>query len=205
MLRRHGGWWPEGRGGGGRRGRRCPALRRSGRPGRGGGRGRWPRGGVGPVRRGARRAGRRGFLRGLQTVPQEFVALVHGLLRCRAVGRRAVLRDKRHGPACDAGRDQYRSSISSRGRRGNPQTRPGSLRDRRAAAIAALSTSIPGVGAVTTGTAKRQQQTYRGPSIEAASARWKAGGGGNHRPAPRHRTSADQRQPRNLRGCPPTV
>ncbi|OBI08268.1 hypothetical protein [Mycobacterium scrofulaceum] len=49
-----------------------------------------------------RRAGRR-----LQTVPQEFVALVHGLLGCQAIERRSGglsgASDKRHGPTTDAG------------------------------------------------------------------------------------------------------
>jgi hypothetical protein len=91
---------------------------------RGGGRrGRMWRGGPGRNRRESRgrrclrtvglgtgRACRRGAgLAGPQTVPQEFVALVHGLLGYRAInlracGRpRALLIDERHGPTDNAG------------------------------------------------------------------------------------------------------
>ena len=97
------------------------AGRVSGRPGRSRGRRGLGIPGVGTGR--ARRRGARPV--GLQTVPQEFVALVHGLLGCQAIDRRAYgpaaassARDERHGPTADAGRGpvpvQYRSRASAR-------------------------------------------------------------------------------------------
>src|SRR6185312_2211601 len=143
-----------------RRGRRRPALGRRGRPGRrtSGRRSRRPRGALGPVRRGTRRV-RRGSRRvrrrgarplGPQTVPQEFVALVHGLLGCRASIVAPVARPRLASYVISAtvqratpGVTNTGSSISSRRRCRNLQTRPGSPRGPRGATSGALSTLIP--------------------------------------------------------------
>jgi hypothetical protein len=71
---------------------------------------------VGISRVGARRPRGRGVgLVGLQTLPQEFVALVHGLLECQAIDlvadRGEPPSDEHHGPTPTPDADRYHSSI----------------------------------------------------------------------------------------------
>jgi hypothetical protein len=170
------------RGSGTRRARRGSGSRRRARPGqrrrrrarRGGPvgkRGRSRGRGLGIYGVGTGRACSRGAGPvGPQTVPQEFVALVHGLLGCQAIGRRACGRPRRapqagepHGPTTNAGCGpvsvQYLLTCRRWSLNNIAQTRWGLLRCRRNAFSRALSTQMGDIGRVAATTCRRSQQT----------------------------------------------